>query len=224
MGKPEDDKAPPAYQGVEMLNLSPVFASASAVTSAAIYVPGEPFEYWLRANMRQFPVTLDLPDALRAWIGRIVSHWALAEWLQSGTVARLMGISRKEARVVLGDRIGNCASKIKQLMEMKGLALPDDLSDLAGLLTKCENARNLLSHGVWMLDPGIKALCVQNPSGEWINKVQGNVSKRKYPEAFVPTHEWLESTLKDMQRAIRRIEEIDKGVAEKLGPSPQTLG
>ena len=94
-------------------------ASAASMPVIATWPSKQPFESWLKANMRTLPVTLALPDDLQKWIGRITSYWALAEWIQSGTLARLLNIGRKEARVMFGDRIGNCVSKIKQNMEIK---------------------------------------------------------------------------------------------------------
>lgn len=190
------------------------------VSMSAVFAPGEPFEYWLKANLREFPVTLDLPESLRLWIARIVTHWAVAEWLQAGILARVLRLSRKEARVMFGDRIGNCTSKIKQALEMKDCGVPASLEGLSELLTKCERARNLMAHGVWMHDPGTGEVCVQNPAGEWTVPKQPAVSKRKYPEAFFPTEAWLTKVLQDIETAIKNLQSLDQDIACRLDALP----
>src|SRR5438034_4664768 len=104
--------------------LSTGASAVSAVKIAEIMTwPQLPeFEQWLRDNIAEFPVTLTLPPELVARIGTTVSYWAVAEWIQAGTLARRLGIGRREGRVVYGARIGNCISKIRQLMEMKDIA------------------------------------------------------------------------------------------------------
>lgn len=179
------------------------------------------FEDLLRSNTRELAVTLTLPNELLAWIGKIATHWAFAEWIQSGTLARLLNIGRKEARVMFGDRIGNCMSKIKQNMEIKNIPIPNNFPDLSKSLTECELARNLLCHGVWMVNPETKEICVQNPSGKWEQQRQP-ISKRKYPEAFYPNNEWLQSTLNKIEQSISDVQALDRMLDSVLPPYPKT--
>jgi hypothetical protein len=196
--------------------------SATATGSGIIAKwPSEiPFEYWLKTNIREFDVTLNLPKELHIWIGKITTYWAIAEWIQAGTLARLLNIGRKEARVMFGDRIGNCISKIKQNMEIKDIPLPDNFSTLSKTLNECELSRNLLGHGVWMVDPDTNELCVQNPSGEWLQQLP-RISKRKYPEAVYPDEQWLSSALDKIKKGIRDVQELDRLLDSALPPSPR---
>ena len=202
------------------------FVLSTSASASAVSVPAMPelsFEAWLSMSMKEYPVTLDLPSDLLPWIGKIVSYWALAEWIQAGTIAKLLNIGRKEGRVMFGARIGNSLSKIKQLMEIKEIPLPADLSDASMLLSRCDEARNLLGHGVWMLDPESGDMCVQNASGQW-KQAQPPVSKRKYPEAFFPTNPWFEETLEEVKSAIRWLQALDGHIDTALATSPEKSG
>jgi hypothetical protein len=198
------------------------FALGTSVTAVSTGhyppTPQETFEEWLKKNVREFPATLDLPADLLQWIAKIVTYWAVVEWIQLGTLARLLGIERKEARVMFGARIGNSVSKIKQLLEMKNIRSPEYMSSLSASLTECEGRRNLVGHGVWMNDQG--ELCVENPSGDWIHQPHANVSKRKYPQAFYPTPIWLAETLENIKSAIRSLQKLDLEIDAAFSASP----
>lgn len=181
--------------------------------------PEETFEQWLQKNAREFPVALQLPPDLSVWISKIVTYWAVAEWIQLGTLAILLRIERKEARVMFGARIGNAVSKIRQLIDMRNIKVSIDLDELSQSLTECERARNLLGHGVWMIDSITLTFCIENPSGEWIEKKEASVSKRKYPQAFHPTKTWFAATLKDIETAILELQRLDGEIAAALTAS-----
>jgi hypothetical protein len=173
-------------------------------------------EDWLKANARAYLMTLELPSDVLEWIGKIVSYWAFAEWTQVATLARLLGISLKEARVMFGPRIGNAISKIRQLMEMKNIPLPPDFDDLLRQLSKCEEARNLLGHGVWMRDG--TEVCVQNTAGVWVAPKQ-TVSRRKYPEAVYPDALWFSERLTEIETATIGLQALGRYIDAALPPS-----
>lgn len=128
----------------------------------------------------------------------------------AGTVCVLMNIDRKKGRVILGTRIGDSASKVKQLMEMESIDLPTQWADIREQISYCETAKNLLVHGVWMIDDGL--LCVQDPSGEWKGGPPA-ISKRKYPEAFYPTREWFADLNEKMRHVIGDLQRLDQHIA-----------
>lgn len=206
---------PPEQSGMQL------GTAATAVSPVGFDKYPAPFEDWLKENVRGYPVTLDLPPVILVQVGTIVTYWALVEWIQAGTVARLLGISRKEARVMFGPRIGNSTSKIKQLMEIKSIQVPEELEKLSALLNKCETARNLVGHCVWMQDETTRELCLQNPSGEWTPPKQPKVSKRKYPEAFYPDQAWFSGVLEEIKKAIWELQALDRILDSRLPPSPR---
>ncbi len=169
-------------------------------------------EDWLAQNVKEFPVTLDIPQQVSEWISKIVTHWAFAEWVQAGTLCNLLGIERKEGRVMFGARIGNSASKINQLLQMHEFSVATNMSDLSAMLKRCEEYRNLVGHGVWMIDPETSELCVQNPAGEWRQPNQDSVSKRKYPEAVYITEGWFSSVLNEIKNAISALQNLDREI------------
>jgi hypothetical protein len=204
------------------------FILGTAVTAVStghfVKVPEETFEQWLRRNLREYSVTLDLPPEVLSWTAQIVTYWSVAEWIQLGTLARLLKMERKEARVMFGSRIGNCAGKIKELLLSKDIPVQMDMSALAATLTECEKRRNLLGHGVWLIDPMTLELCVENPAGEWTPPKEPTISKRKFPQAFHPTLPWFIETLADVKTAIRELQSLDRQIDAALVVSPGKAG
>lgn len=184
--------------------------------------PEESFEQWLSKNVREFPVTLELDTELYSWIAKIVTYWAVAEWIQLGTLATLLKIDRNEARIMFGARIGNSLSKIKQLIDIRDLSIPIDLDALSNTLTECEKARNLVAHGVWIFDPDTHEYCIENPSGEWTPPKERPISKRKYPQAFPVSIVWFTCTFADIKTSIRELQRLDTAVflAERRNTLP----
>lgn len=115
-------------------------------------------------------------------------------------------------------------SKIGQLIDMKNINTSFNLSALSNTLTECEKARNLLGHGVWMVDPITGAYCIENPSGEWKLPKEDPVSRRKYPQAFYPTVTWLTQTFADIKTAIRELQRLDREIDTALSASTQKGG
>ena len=200
----------------------------TAVSTGDGHIPRQPeetFEQWLKKNVREYPVTLELPDDFLAYIAKILTYWATAEWIQQGTLSRLLQMERKELRVVLGaPRVSNAASKITELVKSLDIAVTVNMVELTTKLRECESARNLLGHGVWLIDPVTNELCVENPSGEWIESREQAISRRKYPQAFHPTVPWFEQTLSDIKASIRSLQKLDLEIEAALVASPQKSG
>lgn len=213
---------PPQYTSPFILG-----TSVTAVSTGNSFTPPQPqetFEQRLEKNVRQFDVTLDLPPEIHQWIASIVTYWAVVEWIQIGTLSRLLYIERKEARVMFGARIGNSAPKIRQLIEMRNITVPTDMNRLAKLLTESEQARNLVGHGVWMIDPETNELCIENPAGEWNPPKEPAISRRKYPQAFRPTQAWLVQTLDGIKACIRDLQDLDLEIDAWLPASTRKSG
>jgi len=187
-------------------------------------LPEETFGQWLQRNVREYPVTLDLPPEVLSWTAQIVTYWSVAEWIQLGTLSRLLKMERKEARIMFGTRIGNCAGKIKEVLASKDIKVNVDMADLAATLTECEKRRNLLGHGVWLVDPQTGELCVENPAGEWTPPKEPTISRRKYPQAFHPTLVWFIETLSDIKTSILFLQQLDREIDAALLASPQKAG
>lgn len=185
----------------------------------------ETFEQWLQKNQREYPVTLDLPPEIVNWIGVISAYWALAEWMELGILARLTKMERKEMRVFLGaSRAGGATSKIRELIRSKDISVTIDIDKLCATLNDCEKARNLLGHGVWLIDPITNELCVENPSGEWKQPKEQTISRRKYPQAFHPTQIWVVQVFSDIKLAIRELQNLDQEITAALVASPHKAG
>jgi len=184
--------------------------------------PEETFEQWLKKNVREYPVTLDLSDAFSLWITKIVTYWAVAEWFQLRILSRLTKMEIKDFRILLGaPRVGGAPSKITQLIKSKDIEVTVKLEELTAMLNECEKARNLLGHGVWLIDPVTGEMCIENPSGEWRERKQDPISRRKYPQAFHPTFAWFEKTLSDIKSAILALQKLDLEIEAVLSALPQ---
>lgn len=203
-----------------------LLSTAATAVSTGTYkpLPQETFEQWLRRNVRDYPVTLDLPQEVLTWTAQIMTYWSVAEWIQLGTLARLLKMDRKEARVMFGSRIGNCAGKIRELLVSKDIPIQMDRCALAGTLTECEKRRNLLGHGIWLVDPETGELCVENPAGEWTPPKEPTISKRKFPQAFHPTIPWFVETLADIKTVICELQKLDAEIDAALAAPPQKAG
>lgn len=203
-----------------------VLGTSVTAVSTGTYnpLPQETFGQWLQRNVREYPVTLDLPEDVLKWTAQVITYWSVAEWIQLGTLARLLKMERKEARVMFGARIGNCSGKLRELLASKDIAVNINISDLAATLTECEKRRNLLGHGVWLIDPVTSELCVENPSGEWTPPKEPTISRRKYPQAFHPTISWFVETLTDIKTAIQQLQRLDREIDAALAASPQKAG
>lgn len=183
--------------------------------------PEETFEQWLKKNVREYPLTLDLSDDFLVRIAKIVIYWATVEWIQQGTLCRLLKMDRKLLRIVLGaPRVSNIASKITNLVTSMDLAITVNMEELTTKLGGCETARNLLGHGVWLIDPVTKKPCIENPSGQWIEARENSISRRKYPQVVHPTVAWFEQTLSDIKALIRSLQKLDREIEAALLASP----
>jgi hypothetical protein len=133
----------------------PAGTGVTAVSTGDGLIPRQPeetFEQWLKKNVREYPLTLELPDGFLASIARIVTYWATAEWIQQGTLSRLLKMDKKELRVILGaPRVSGSASKITELVKSMDIAVTVNMLELTTKLRECESARNLLGHGVWLI-------------------------------------------------------------------------
>lgn len=199
-----------------------VLGTAATAVSTGTYnpLPQETFEQWLRRSVRDYPVTLDLPDEVLKWTAQIVTYWAVAEWIQLGTLARLLKMDRKEARVMFGSRIGNLSGKIREMLISKDIRVQIDISALSETLTECEKRRNLLGHGIWLVDPETGDLCVENPAGEWTPPKEPKISRRKFPQAFHPTIPWFIETFADIKTAIQELQRLDTQIDAALSALP----
>lgn len=193
-------------------------ATAISTVSAAGPTPEETFAEWLQRNVKEYPLTLDLPPEVWQWTALIITYWSVAEWIQLGTIARLLGMGRKEARVMWGARIGNLTGKIREVLQTKGLKVATDFDSLAETLTECEKRRNLLGHGVWLIDED-RNLCVENPSGEWTPPKEKPITRRKFPQAFHPTLPWFVETFADIKTSIRALQQLDLEIETALSAS-----
>lgn len=113
---------------------------------------------------------------------------------------------------------------IKELIATKGLSVAVDLERLVQTLSECEKRRNLLAHGVWLIDPVTGELCVENPAGEWTPPKEPKISRRKYPQAFHPTLPWFAETLADIKTAIQLLQALDAEIDAALRAAPEKAG
>lgn len=182
-------------------------------------LPDETFEQWLRRNMKEYPLTLDLPEQLWRWTALVITYWSVAEWIQLGTLAKLLGMTRKEARVMWGARIANMTGKIRDVLATKEVSVATDLEALSKTLIECEKRRNLLGHGVWLVDPEDSVLCIENPSGEWTPPNEKRITRRKFPQAFHATEPWFVETFADIKTSIQCLQQLDREIEQALSAS-----
>lgn len=200
-----------------------ILSTSATAVSTGTYLPlndQETFGQWLQRSVKEYPLTLDLPVEVLQWTSTIVTYWSVAEWIQLGTLARLLKMERKEARVMFGSRIGNLTGKIKELLAVKSISVSTNFDALSETLTECEKRRNLLGHGVWLIDPEDGALCVENPSGEWTPPKEPKISRRKFPQAFHPTLPWFVETFSDIKTSILSLQKLDLEIDAALSASP----
>lgn len=199
--------------------------SATATGSVRISMPLAPrvrLEDVLYAHIKEHPVTLDLPPEYFGWISKIITFWSLGEWMLLGTLGELTGLDRKAGRVVFGTRLGDTISKIKQMMDLKQIEIPAGWNMFSEEVKECEQARNLIAHGVWMKDKDTGELCIQNPSGEWVAKNADNrtvkASKRNFPEAVYIDAQWFKDTFDKVVDTLGHIQFLDQVIAAAKKP------
>lgn len=188
------------------------------VSAAPFAIPaGVDFKNWLAANMETFPATLDLPPEYLEIIGKIVVHWAYEEWFLAGIINTIIGIDRKEGRVLfVGGRVPDAVTKIRQLCEIRDFKIPEALlADVATAVRAADASRNLVSHAVWVKDG--EALLAQDPSGEW--KIEGrtmDMSKRRYPEGVPVDLDVLNDKFSDVLHAIELTKQLEQQIRNAL--------
>jgi hypothetical protein len=166
----------------------------------------------LISKIELHPVTIKLPSSYLEGIGKIVTQWALQEWMLAGIICLLLDIDRKEARIAVGSpRAVDTLRRIKQLCAVKQIIVPSVLPTPAPL-ERGEKTRDLVGHGIWLYDDETKRISIQNTSGEWnFGPKQEPVSKRLYPEAKPIDGSWFEEELSNIQSTI---EATDKAYQE----------
>ena len=202
----------------------PTGTGVTAVSTGNGLIPRqaeETFDQWLKKNVREYPLTLEVPTDFLSGIAKIVIYWATLEWIQQGTLCRLLNMERKVLQNILGaPRVSNAASKISSLVDSMDIAVTVNMLELTTKLGECEMARNLLGHGVWLTDPVTNQLCIENPSGQWKESHENPISRRKYPQVFHPTAAWFEQILSDIKASIRLLQKLDLEIETALLTSP----
>lgn len=192
--------------------------------SAAPMRTGAPTPLNIPEDMETFPPTLDLPPDHLEMIGKIVVHWAYEEWFLAGLIDSIIGIGRKEGRIVFaGGRVPDAVTKIRQLCEVRGLNVSSALLEqVAKAVRAADGSRNLVGHAVWAKDHE-GALLAQDPSGEWKIEGEKSVSKRRYPEGVLVDLDVLTAKFNDVLRAIELTKQLGEELSKQLGKEMDAL-
>lgn len=193
--------------------------TATITLSYADFKSMPEFEKAIRESTKEYPVTLDLDKELLGWISRIITSWAVAEWIQQECLVKLLGLDRKIFRALFKNN-PDYISKISDVLQMRELEIPkfSNVKNLQTEINECAKRRNLIGHGIWINDEEAKRMCVIDTSGTWKFSNNEHVSKRKYPEAFYPEDTWFTETFVKIKFIIEALGELDKFIISLQKP------
>ena len=200
----KDKEFPSIYVGTS--------ASASTVFDSEPFITRTVAASHIQNKMKQHPVTLDIPEKYLTWIGRIITHWAFAEWVAVGICCLIYGKSRKEGRILFTGRTKDIFKKIKDKLILERIDLV--ISDVQSLYTECEGYRDLLGHGIWLNDSDSNLLCIQETSGEW--ELDRSVSKRFFPKSTPIDELWFQKVSERISLAVSEAQKYEKALARLM--------
>lgn len=167
---------------------------------------------WINNPSKVHPTTLDLGESIFSSVGMLVTHWAYEEWLLADILRMLSLLKHKTARKMglSSPRSKELQNKIRPLLAERGIHVDqNDWDLLSSLITKGDDARNLVSHCVWITEQTSGKLCAQVTHGEWPTKVGRKAwSRKEYPAALHIDNAWFSCALDDMKRAIEKTEAL----------------
>jgi hypothetical protein len=165
--------------------------------------------------MKVFPTTIDLPKSYMEGIGRICVNWAFQERQLANITYGILGINPKQGRVsVRSPRASENLLMIQQLLDLENIKVESiDISKLVKSLQDLERLRDMVAHGVWLLNPQDKQLLLQSLSGNWKpDPKAAKVARRIKPEGVAVN----EGDLNDLASRIKKTIDVTKTLSHEL--------
>lgn len=176
--------------------------------------------------MREFPLTIDLPDDFNLNIGKIVVAYAALEQRLRDVVYRCAGIDHKTGRVLqISRRLQNYPELVKELLLAQGKDIDLGVQEgfpmsLKDMLKDVEEYRNALAHGLWLLMPEHKNPVLQIVEKTWTQKDGKKVLAKILPTGWVMGDEFLPMVLKFIEVTRAVVEDFHKQVGAILEGKP----
>jgi hypothetical protein len=165
----------------------------------------------------------DLPMAMCAGIGKIITRWSYAEDCVQNLIYILLGVSDVAGRVAVREpRLTDRLSMVLDLLEVDDVYLPGDLLAEYKAMNKQASElvfyRDLMAHGTWSYTKEHKLWCVTNTRGNWDGglKNHGLVGKKRIkPEGILFSPSDLNSLALEVEDLIEKLKtlEVIAGIA-----------
>lgn len=172
--------------------------------------------------MREFPRTIELPDAFNTSIGEIVVGYAALEQRLRDIVYECAGIDHKKGRVLqIARRLQNYPELIRELLLAQDkdidLGVPDGWpTSLKDMLKEAEEHRNALAHGIWVKMPEHQYPVLQIVDKTWKPKDGKKVLAKIKPTGWVMGDEFLPTVLDYIKVALVVVDDFHKQVRSIL--------
>jgi len=156
-----------------------------------------------------------LPQKYCTEIGRIITRFAALEAKLSYCAIVIMKIGKKEGRVAVRmGRVESALTVIQDLLTIHKLEIPTDISKLKQSFKKLENARDLLSHGLWVYHTASKIPVIQHTSGNYPDPDGSNTSVRARidPRGLEVPIKGLRDTVRAIDMAVKNVNRIGKEI------------
>lgn len=192
----------------------------STVTAVAQFSEVEiNIDDWINNPSKVHQTTLELGESIFSSVGILVTHWAYEEWLLADILRMLSLLRHKTARKMglPSSRSKELQNKIRHLLAERGIPVDqNDWTSLSNLISKGDDARNLVSHCVWIKEQASGKLCVQATYGEWPTKGKGKLSRKEHPAALHLDEAWFLRALEDMKLTIGKTEDLRAFIGASL--------
>lgn len=166
-------------------------------------------------------MSLDLPASHAREIGRIVVRWSYLEHQTQAIILNLARLTSPFGRIVARQpRLEDRLLMIKQLAELHGIAINDDILDrLSDGVRLISPKRDAIVHGFWLKRPDGWHLGIER--GKWQDAEAPTKYKTILPESAAVTSTDLATIWKGVDTLIDLMDLVMRQVFEKLQPPPE---
>jgi|SRR5882724_2221240 len=169
--------------------------------------------------MKSWPVVSHLPARHRTAIGQIVTRWAYFEWRLKQVAYKLLDVTPKQGRIAVREpRVVDYITMLEDLMELRGIETRMSLRHFRRSLEHTENARDWISHGIWIQNPRTKEMRLQLTKGSWRADPtkQKGVSRKKVPQSIPANPKRLKNVSLVIDTLISFADEMERDIDRAL--------
>lgn len=177
----------------------------------------------MQPQINIYPVRKKLPVRYNTEIGRIITRWALAEFVLREVAYLLLGLGPKEGRIAVREpRVDDYLTMILDLMLIYKIKTSAKTTSLRNLLRECESIRDRLAHGIWLKHEGSKLPVIQEVKGKYPPAPGAkSVKARIAPRASVIPIETLIQCTRNIKHCIAQIYKLKHEITLQQTTRPE---